>query len=86
MNDFQAGARVQGAEGPLGLFDDQSVEFDGNAAGIEAEGFEEGQYGAGVGHLTRLAIDYNVHRKPDGDVGFEEAAGAFYSSIPQPSI
>jgi hypothetical protein len=86
MNDFQAGAGMEGAEGPLGFFEDERVEFDGNAAGVEAEGFEEGGNGEVVGDLTGLAIYYNVHRKPDGEVGIEGRRVVFYSSVPQPSI
>ncbi len=57
MNDFQAGAGVEGADGPLGFFEDEGVELDGNVAGVEAEGVQEGQDGAAVGHVARLAIN-----------------------------
>jgi hypothetical protein len=63
MNDFQASAGMEGAGWPLGLFEYRGIEFDGDVAGVEAEGFQERQDGEILGHLTRLAIDYNVHRK-----------------------
>jgi hypothetical protein len=61
MNNFQPGAGLEGAERPLGFFEDQGVQLYRDAAGIEAEGLQKLQHGEAVGDLAGFAIQYNPH-------------------------
>ncbi len=61
MNDFQTGAGLERAVRPLGLFHDLGIQFDGDAAGVQAEGFQQLEHGDAVSHLAGFAIHYNPH-------------------------
>jgi hypothetical protein len=61
MNDFQAGAGLKRTEGPIRLFENQPVQLDGDAPGVQAEGGEEAQNGLAVGDLARLALEKDPH-------------------------
>ncbi len=61
MNDFQAGAGLKRTPGPLGLLENQPVQLDGHAPGVQAEGVQEAQNRLTIGDLARFALEEDPH-------------------------
>jgi hypothetical protein len=62
MNDFEPGAGLKGAAGPLGPLQDLPIHLDGDLPGVKAERLDEPQDGLTVGDVALLAIQENPHR------------------------
>jgi len=61
MNDFQARTGLERTHRPLGFLQDQAVEFDSDAAGVQAQRLQQPQNRLAVGDLARFALDKDPH-------------------------
>jgi hypothetical protein len=61
LHDFHLGSRPQHGAGPVGLFEDAAVQFDGHARRFQLEVLQELQNRLSFHRRVRLAVEYDLH-------------------------